>query len=378
MTIPLSTTVLSGVSTTAPGIDGNSLFGFFAVWADGQQPHYVTSAWSGNSYQPAVLNSAWTAVDTPGVALAYDWETLFVAFTDFDGFVQLASSADGWMETQTISQAGVKAGPALAYNDILYIAWQAEDGTLGFATCDRDGNITDLPGGVPLTSRPTICVDDANRIYVLCGGTLKGGPNPIMIYLSVDGGNTFTSVTTPQTLCFGPPSLVMLDQFYLAWADGQTSNLRLAQTADLGSYTPMVYDMGCHEGGPGIIPVATIKDPTNPSTWVFSLTAGWTVGSSDSNSHHVAVGSFSPLPVGGAKQVEKQRRMIARVAAPRAKDPCPDPLTVYDPATGKCVARGGCWGQCVLSSFTSVWGAGSVFNPIAYAACVIKCKIGQT
>jgi hypothetical protein len=32
------------------------------------------------------------------------------------------------------------------------------------------------------------------------------------------------------------------------------------------------------------------------------------------------------------------------------------------------------WGQCVLSSYASVWGVGPFFNPILYAACVINCK----
>ena len=74
MTINLSTTVLSGLSTTPPGIDGDSLFGTVAVWADAQNQGTVTMAYSGSSpaYTPAALNPAWTSVDTPAVAIATD------------------------------------------------------------------------------------------------------------------------------------------------------------------------------------------------------------------------------------------------------------------------------------------------------------------
>jgi hypothetical protein len=375
MTINLSTTVLSGLSTTPPGIDGDSLFGTVAVWADAQNQGAVTMAFSGSSpaYTPNVLNPAWTSVDTPAVAIATDWETVFVAFVDADGFVQLVSSGDGWTGMQTISQGGVTAGPALAYeNNLLYIAWQTSTSQLGFATCDQTGQINDFQSDRLLTSRPTICANDPSRIYVLCGGTVDTGPQPIQIYLSVDGGTTFTSVATQATTSFGPPSLVLLDQFYLAWADGQTSQLRLAKTADLSAYTAMDYNVGCHGGGPAIILVVTITDVNNPASWVYTLSSGWTIGSTDSTNHHVAVGSFGPLTIGPA-QVEKERQRIAKRPAPRAPDPCPDPLTVYDPATGKCVSKLGCWGQCVLSSYFRSPG-GPVFNPIAYAWCVINCK----
>jgi hypothetical protein len=380
MTLNLTTTVLGGMSGTPPEIDGDSLFGTVVVWADGGNNDAVTLAFSGSSpaYAPSTLNPAWRSFDTPAVAIATEWEKLFVAFTDQDGFVQLVSSGDGWTGMHTLSPTAISnsVGPALAYSDpLLYMAWQSPTGQLVFATRDKNGKINTFASDAPLTSRPTICADDPSRIYVLCGGSVASGPSPIKIYLSIDGGETFSNVTTPLTTCFGPPSLVQLDQFYLAWADGQTSQLRLAQTADLGSYTPMVYNVGCHNGGPAIIPVATvtnISDPENPASWVFTLSSGWTTGSSDSNNHHVTVGTFGPLTV-GAPQLAKQQRRIARRRAPRAPDPCPDPLTVFDPATNKCVPRGGCIGGCVLSAFTGSV-VGPVFNPIKYALCVITCE----
>jgi hypothetical protein len=375
MTINLSTTVLSGLSQMPPEIDGDSLFGTAVVWADAQHNGAVTMAFSGSTspYAPVAIHPGWSSFDTPAVAIATDWEAVFVAFTDRNGFVQLATSDDGWIGTQTISQGGVGAGPALAYSsDLLYIAWPTSTNQLAFATCDRNGRITTFQSNKILTSRPTICAEDPNRIYVLCGGTVQQGPAPIKIYLSLDGGETFGDVATQSVTSFGPPSLAILDQFYLAWADGQTSQLRLAQTADLAAFTPMNYDVGCHGGGPALIPVVTIPDVENPASWVFSLSSGWTTGSGDANNHHVTVGSFGPLTVSRAR-TEKQRRQIARMTAPRAPNPCPDPLTVYNPATGKCVPRGGCLGGCVLSSFTRSPG-GPLFNPIAYAWCVIQCE----
>ena len=219
MAINLSTTVLSGVSLTPPEIDSDSLFGTVAVWADGRSQGIVTMAFSGSSpaYTPVVPNSAWTSFDTPAVAIATDWETLFVAFVDANGVVQLASSSDGWAGTQALSSGSSNnVGPALAYaENLLYIAWQTGSSQLGFATRDQSGQINYFESDLPLTSRPTICVDDPNRIYVLCGGTVDQGPQPIVIYLSLDGGNSFASVETQATTCYGPPSLVLLDQFYL-------------------------------------------------------------------------------------------------------------------------------------------------------------------
>ena len=374
MAINLSTTVLDGLSLTAPAIDGDGLFGTVAVWADGQSNGTVMMAYSGNSYAPEPVNSAWTTFDTPAVALAFDWETLFVAFTDYNGNVQLGSSVDGWQTTTTIAQGGIAAGPALAYSsDLLYIAWKTSNSQLAFATVDQSNNITYFESDVPLTSRPTICAEDPYRIYVLCGGGLNPpDPATLMIYLSLDGGKTFTVVPTQPNTCYGPPSLTLLDAFYLVYADGQTSQLRLARTTDLISYTPMDYAMGCHGGGPAVVPMVTFPDPNDVYSGVFSLSSGWTIGSGDSNNHRVAVGSFGPLPI-DQTQIEKQQRRIAKLKAPRAPDPCPDPLTVYNPATGECVPKGGCWGICVINSYTSAWGAGPVFNPIAYGFCVAKC-----
>lgn len=371
MTINLSTTVLSGLASSPPGIDSDSLFGTVAVWADAGKNHVVTMAISGSSppYDPMALNPDWTSLGTPTVAIATDWEEIFVAFADRDGFIQLVSSGDGWTGMQTLSQERLDDGPALAYGDnLLYIAWKTHSSQLAFATRDENGQINYVQTDKRLTSRPTICASDPDRIYVLCGGSLNGPPQPILIYLSVDGGKTFTDVATQANKSFGPPSLALLDQFYLAWADEQSSQLRLAQTSDLSSYTAMDYNVGCHGGDPALIPVATITDINNPASWIFSLSSGWTMGASDQTNHHVTVGSFGPLQVSSA-QIEKQRAKIAKQIAPRALPQCPDPSTVYDPATGKCVSKLGCWGGCVLSSIVK-----GVFNPITYAWCVIKCK----
>lgn len=376
MPIELSTTVLDGVSLFAPGIDGDGLFGVAAVWADAANNGLVTLAFSGSMppYTPLPLSPAWTTFDTPAVAIASDWDRLYVAFVDFDGFVQLATSADGWNELQTISPSGgIDAAPALVYSEnLLYAAWKTPTSQLAFATIDQNGQVTYFESELPLTSRPTICAEDTARIYVSCGGAVGAGPQPISIYLSLDGGMSFAPVATPAIEAFGPPSVVLLDKFYVAWADGSDSRLRLAVTEDLGTLNPMEYDAGCHEGGPALVPMVQIVDVDDPSTWIFSLTSGWSVGSSDSNLHHVAIGSLGPLPV-GATQIEQKRARIARLAAPRAPNPCPDPLTVYDPATGKCVSKLGCWGGCVLSSYSGT-PAGPLFNPVAYAVCVIRCK----
>jgi hypothetical protein len=369
--------VLGGISQLPPEIDGDSLFGTAVVWSDAQNNNAVTFAYSGSSppYSRLALNPDWRSFDTPAVAVATDWEAIFVAFTDPNGFVQLATSDDGWAGIQAISQGSVNAGPALAYADnTLYIAWQTSSSNLGFATCDQNGGLNIIINGISITSRPTLCVDDPSRIYVLCGGS-QSGPGPIKIYLSEDGGNTFNQVTTPPITSVGPPSLAIADQFYLTWADGQTSQLRLAQTADLGAFTPMDYNVGCLGGGPAIIPMVSIGDPNDAQTWSFTLSSGWTTSSTDSNDHHVTVGSFGPIAVGRAL-AEKRRHKLARLKALGAPNQCPDPLTVYNPATGKCVPRGGCLGGCVLTSYTGTF-FGPIFNPIAYAYCVIKCATSR-
>lgn len=366
MTINLSTNVLTISSIGPPGIDADSLFGTAIVWTDPQNGAVTLGVdQSSPPFAPIPLNPAWTSLGSPAIALATDWDVVFVAFTDKSGRVQLASSQDGWAATQTLGEGGVGAGPAIAYaDDILYIAWQTANAQLGFAACDQNGQITYFQSDKPLSSRPTICVDDPDRIYVLGGGSVEFGARPVQIYLSVDGGKNFSAVKTPQTMCIGPPSLVLLDQFYLAWTDAQTNELRLAQTADLGTFTAMQYSVRS-EGGPAIVPMVTLADINNPASWVFSLSAAWTVFEANS---HVAIGSFGPLNVAAAQRA-RQKEEIARRTAPHRQADCPDPSTVWDPVAQKCVSKLGCWGGCVLSSM--VRGA---FNPFVYAWCVAKCE----
>jgi hypothetical protein len=377
MTIALTTTVLDGLSVIAPGIDGDDLFGVVAAWADASSGGRVNLAFSGSSppYAPTPLGADWLTFDTPAVAIATEWERVYVAFVDSGGYIRLASSTDGWSASPAISKSGgSEAGPALAYSGgVLYAAWRTSDGWLAFATFDENGQTSYVETDVALTSRPTICAADPERIYVCCGGGLDGPAQPVAVYVSQDRGASFSEVAVAPIQAFGPPSLVFLDKFYLAWADGSDSGLRLAVAENLETLDPASYDAGCHGGGPALVPMVDIVDETNPSTWIYSLSSGWSVGSADSNLHHVAIGSLGPLPFPAAAAETRRRRIAARVTRVAAPDPCPDPLTVYDPATDKCVPRLGCWGGCVTSSYTGT-PFGPVFNPVAYAICVVKCK----
>jgi hypothetical protein len=322
----------------------------------------LASDQSSPPYSPEVVNANWTAFDTPAVAMAIDWEELYLAWTDPEGAVRLASTTDGWTTNIVVAKAGSAAtGPALLVaDDRLYVAWLGRSGALTVATCDRNNNVQTSPSDIKIFSRPTLAWAPG-QLYALSGGNTNGqGELALRVFVSQDHGWSFTSVDVEINPTFGPPAMAIVEgQYHLVWADANTLRLCYTVTDRLDEYVVTYYSDGCHGGGPAILGLPE------------GITLGWSYGApvEDSRLHHIALAQ-EPL-AGGATALDKERfAKLARVGAP---NPCPDPLTVYNPATGKCVPRGGCIGGCVLQSFNLAFGY-PVFNPIKYAMCVISCE----
>jgi hypothetical protein len=352
--------VLTGISANPPSLTGDLIFGILAAWADPSGQIYLASSQGNPAYQPHVVNASWKTSATPAVALALDWGRVYLAWTDASG-VHLANSGDGWGRDMVIpAPVNPEAGPALAFSgELLYIIWQGSDEWLGIATCDFAGNIQWHSTETPVLSGPSLTWSNGN-LYVLSGGSPDhSNDQTVHIYVSNDGGESFNYVPSQKTTSIGAPSLAIVDNsYYLVWADGDTSLLCATVTQNLESYTVTNYTDGCHNGGPALL---LLPD---------GLVVGWSFGAppNDPRSHHITLGQLAL----SAQQVEEEiKAYIQRV--PTAPNPCPDPLTVYDPAENKCVPKGGCAGRCVLSSITLV-SHFPVFNPIKYAICVVNCK----
>lgn len=195
------------------------------------------------------------------------------------------------------------------------------------------------------------------------------------LFLSADQGKSFNSVTPPPFFSVGPPALVNLNGTYAivyAAPPGNTLTAVYSNTAFNFFSSPAQYSDSCYAGGPAAV----------LSTDGTSITTGWSYNSTDSRKQHITLAELPaytqdsdvnlPRPstlISRSRSIglEKLYRADAPVGAPIQ---CPDPLTVWDPASRRCVPTGGCWGGCVLKSIAP---PGFLFNPITYAICVATC-----
>ncbi|MBC8029572.1 MAG: hypothetical protein H7Z16_05620 [Pyrinomonadaceae bacterium] len=354
--------VLEGMSPWPPSLTGEELFGVLVAWSDQNQGGliYLATDQQNPPNQPLVVNPKWTSWDTPAIAIALEWERVYLAWTDDTGAINLANSGDGWDTEIKIAPAGSSSsdtGPALTFGiELLFIAWTTPKGLLSIATCDKKGTIKCYPTQCSALSRPSLAWSDGHVLYALSGGPLNGD-DPMRFYFSRDEGQSFGELYGPKDPCLGPPSLVVLnDYFYLVWADAKTSCLNFVVTQNLEDCTAIQYSNACHGGGPALISVGD------------ELNVGWSILAppEDPTAHHLALGKLPISKPGPSMDKDK----YAKREQARAPDPCPDPMSVYDPAQDKCVPKGGCYGACVLGSFMPF----GLFNPIKYAACVIACK----
>lgn len=353
--------VLDITSSSPPAVVADPVFGTLVAVMGDQHRIIIASDQSDPPFKPEVVNPGWSTVDTPALALALEWGRVYLAWVDERGAILLANSGDGWDKAILVAPAGSSSfGPALAFDgNTVYIAWTGRDFYLLTATCDTGDNVEFCPTGKQAYSRPTLTWSNG-YLYAACGGNTDVGEVPMSFYLSTDKGQSFNDLPAETNFSIGPPSLTVVNsQYYLVWADGTDSTLRFAMTADLSSYTATAYSDGCHDGGPAIV-------------GLDGLLVGWTYGAppEDPRSHHV---TLAKLPLSTpAPEVDKER--YVRELRTRAPDPCPDSLSVWNPAQGKCVPKGGCLGGCVLKSMSSVYKVGPVFNPVMYAYCVVKCE----
>jgi hypothetical protein len=356
--------VLKGQSLVPPSITGDVQFGTLVAWSDSKGQIFFADNQSVPPYQPVLVNPDWITFDTPAVVLAADWARVYLAWTDATGAVLLANSGDGWSTNVVVASAGwADSGPALAFGqDLIYVAFKNPQGAIYVATYDFNGNtvLFDTPG-LTASSRPSLTWYEG-QLFLATGGSPNGGGDLSMsLYVSTDDGWTFQPVAMQPNASIGPPSLAIVQHwYYLAWADAGTSTLNFAATKDLSTYQTVAYSEGCHGGGPMVISLGD------------GLLVGFTFGAppEDPRNHHITLGN-PPLSGPAALPLDNDAiaKRYARLLKSRAPDPCPDPMTVWDPAEDKCVPRMGCWGQCVLSSIN----ANGLFNPISYALCVATC-----
>jgi len=355
--------VLDIRTPSPPALLADPLLGTLLAWVGPQARTCIATDQTQPPFQAQVVNPDWISRETPALALALDWGRIYLAWVDETGAILLANSADGWTETIVVAPAGSSdVGPALAFDgNVVYVAWTSRDNRLFLATCDADGNVDWRPTEKRALSRPALTWSDGS-LYVLTGGNLEFDDRSMRFYLSTDSGASFVDLPAQVGSSIGPPSLAVANGYhYLVWADGETSRLSFAATQDLTSYAPTRFSDGCHQGGPAVVQAG-------------GLIAAWTYGAppEDPRNHRL---TLAKLPLSTAVP-EMNPERYADTPQKRAKAPCPDPTTIWDPAKRKCVSKTGCWGACVTSSYSSAWGIGPVFNPIAYAACVALCKKG--
>ena len=371
--------ILNSVSPFPPSLTSGPSLGTIAAWMDPSGVIYIASDDQDPPYQGEAVNPSWLTTDTPAVELAMSRNDVYLAWLTSDGSINLGSAADGWQQATVLAEAkSAKSGPALLFSDegnLLYVAWQNAKGYLNFGTVDANGNFQSSATKYAIDSRPSLMLDGEN-FYVLSGGASLGSGGPMLMFLSADQGKSFNSVNPPLPFfSVGPPALVNLNGTYCivyAAPPGSTLTAVYTNTAFNFFSSPAQYSDSCYAGGPAAV----------LSTDGTSITTGWSYNSTDSRQHHI---TLAELPTYTGNSAANLRRADAPISSPQLSgldklyrvgapvgepNRCPDPTTVYDPASGKCVSKLGCWGGCVLSSVNPYKG---FFNPIAYAICVARC-----
>lgn len=354
--------MLSAISPVSPALVGYPYLGTLAAWSDSNGKIWLARDKSMPPWQGEMLNPDWTTFEPPALAISLEWNAIILAWTDPQGSIHVASSIDGWSSDQIVASSPL--GPALlAMQGQMFLGFNNGANQLQFAAFDSTfSTIAGFGTGLAINSRPTLAAA-SGQFYALSGGAANGqGDQTMRIYATTGDWTKAAPVPTQATNTLGPPSMAFVNgSYHLVWADGETLTLCHAATTSFNQFTVTRYSDVCHLGGPALAGVPN------------GLTIGWSSGTPPANpsAYNISLAGI-PLQGGDAAMNQAEQLLIAsdrkRAAAPQC-----GALEIYNPATGKCVAKGGCWGGCVLESMETI-GWVVVFNPFAYALCVALCK----
>jgi len=357
--------LLPDVTNAPPALGGYPLLGTMAAWSDEGGKLAIANDRSKPPYVPQPLNPNWTTAEAPAIAVSFELENVYVAWTDLSGTVRVASTRDGFGYAMGVSVPGTSGGPSILVADRrVYVAWRdGSNSLLRLAIFDGDFmNLAEVQTGTTLSSRPTLAWS-SGKLYALCGGNPDGtGERAVQVFVSENGGTTFSPLNVQSAASFGPPSMAVTDgRFELVWADDTDKSIRYATGDRLDQLAVTRYSDTCPLGGPVIV--------GQPNGSVV----GWAGGIPDKarKGHPIIVGRLPPVNEAAA-MVEAETRITA-TRARRIAEPTCGAFEIYDPAEGKCVSKGGCFGGCVLESIDIIFGY-PIFNPAAYALCVVVCK----
>jgi hypothetical protein len=341
-----------------PALTGFQDLGMMLAYADREGYLYLASKTANlpdAPFEEIQLDRSWTSLDSPAIALALEWNNVFLAWTGIDNSVRLASSTDGWKEEIVIEAEASRSGPALLFADgYLFLAWTSFGGLVRIAV-KRDGEDWQrINPGIRLSSKPGLAWHEGELL-------LLGGGGSMSILRSDNLGLSFKPLGPGGVRALGcPVAVVRGDTYHLLWADEADGALMYAVTNDPGSLSPVRYAEIAIDGSPCVADLGA------------TLAFGWAAkGPSADALDHIALGY---LPIGGSPDQTGQQRLRALRSA-RAQDPCSESGLIHNPASGSCVPRGGCLGGCVLSAFQSFGFGGLmlIWNPFFYAICAYKC-----
>lgn len=309
--------ILDGLSPEPPSIVGDPVNGLLLAWTDATASGQIFLATDEDvpPFDASIVNPDWLSFSTPALVYVSEWDTIFLAWTTPDGAVNLGSSALDWKnELQVAPPGSALAGPAMTFgNNLLFLAWQSqspgEREQLSFASLDATMTIQTAytTDQILLFSRPSLTWHQGT-LYLLSGGDLDTNYSQMNIAISTNNGNDFDQLSDIQaTSCFGPPSLVIVnDVYYLAWAESNAPYyLCFAATQSLSSFQVTRYAATCHNGGPSIAGSSA------------GLVVGWSYGASPDHpdAHHITFGTPPLVSAREKSRTQTSMTITGRITA---------------------------------------------------------------
>lgn len=357
---------LTAQTAVSPALVGYPYLGILTAWSDKNGNIWLarnsgTPPYQGDlSNQQQMLNPDWKTFEPPALAVSLELNAIFLAWTDPQGSIHLASSLDGWSSDQVFGPAS-SFGPALIVVSGQVLVGYNRGGVPNIAPYvvsngQLSGTDNQNNPGVFISSRPTLAAGPG-RLFVLSGGAPNGQGDQTMRIFDLKNN---TPIPTPAANALGPPSMAFVNgNYHLVWADGDTQTLCHAVTTNFDQFAVTRYPDACNQGGPAL---AGLPD---------TLTIGWSSGSESPGSYNVALLGL-PLQGGEAAMNQAQQQLIASDRRRAFVGQC-GPFETWNPATQTCVPQDGCWGRCALENFDVLFDL-PIFNIVGYALCVASCK----
>ncbi|MDR6502260.1 hypothetical protein J2785_005440 [Burkholderia ambifaria] len=349
---------LQGEVSAPPSITGFPGMGVLMTWPDqGGRLHLAGQL----KYGPVTevdLPEAWRTLVSPSVLVAPQLETVFLAWTNERNQVCIASSKDGWRSTTVVAESASIGGPSLCHaGSRLFLAWTALTGRVSIAVlADNSTDWHRIETDVELNSRPSLS-NDGDDLYIVGGGSADDQDGAsFRVFLSGNMAQTFDEQKVmPFVYTSGPASLIKKNGYYhLVWATLE-GELLYAKTKTLTEFEPTGYFIRTEGGSPGL---ADLGD---------RLAIAWATDIGSDGSPVASLGYVQGDPGVDPRLAAR----LVEASSIEAPNPC-GPAQVYDPVTMQCELRLGCYGNCVIDSFSNVEKT-PLFNPLTYALCVARC-----